>query len=57
MNEGAVKLIRRNTNHISDPRGRAEARALLTRGWREGNHRERGKLRRLMLMTIRRAGR
>jgi hypothetical protein len=53
MNEGAAKLIRRTTSRIANPRDRAEARALLTRSWVEGNHRERGQLRRLMILRAR----
>ncbi len=53
MNEGAAKLIRRVCNRITDPKSRIETRALLTRAWLEGNHRERGRIRRLCLLRAR----
>lgn len=51
MNEGAAKLIRRSTVGIKNPLERGRARRMLELAWRAGNHRERGRMRAMMLRS------
>lgn len=51
MNEGAVKLIRRSTFNIHNPLERARARRMLELAWKAGDHRERGRMRAMMLRS------